>query len=130
MKKICKVLIVEDDSDIQELLSETFSAEGYHFSLTGTGYETRAALASDPDIDIAIIDVVLRGGVNGFTLAQEVAARGLPVILTSGDHARIEEMEKSGHCHIMKPYRLSALLEIIDNTLKATKAKCERKAAG
>jgi hypothetical protein len=35
-------------------------------------------------------------------------------------------MEKSGHRHILKPYRLASLLELIDETLKATKAKCER----
>jgi DNA-binding NtrC family response regulator len=126
MKKICKVLIVEDNSDIQEVLSETFSAEGYHFALAGTGAEMRAALASDPGIDIAVIDIRLPGSDDGFVLAQEAATRGLPVILTSGDHTRADEMEKSGHRHILKPYRLASLLELIDETLKATKAKCER----
>jgi DNA-binding NtrC family response regulator len=126
MKKICKVLIVEDNSDIQEVLSETFSAEGYHFALAGTGAEMRAALASDPGIDIAVIDIRLPGDADGFVLAQEVATRGVPVVLTSGDHNRADEMEKSGHRHILKPYRLTSLLELIDETLKATKAKCER----
>jgi hypothetical protein len=55
-----------------------------------------------------------------------VATRGLPVILTSGDHTRADEMEKSGHPHILKPYRLSSLLALVESTLKATKSKCER----
>ncbi len=87
----------------------------------------QTALAGEPDIDIVIIGVVLPGSVHGVALAQEVAVRALPVILTSGDHTRIEEMEKSGHYYIVKPYRMSSLLEVIDNTLKATKARCERK---
>jgi DNA-binding NtrC family response regulator len=86
----------------------------------------RAELANDATIDIVIIDIPLPGGAYGFVLAQEIAARGLPVILTSGDHSRAEEMEKSGHCHILKPYRLSSLLALVGNTLKATKSKCER----
>jgi DNA-binding NtrC family response regulator len=129
MKKICKVLIVEDDSDLQEVLSFAFSDDGYHFAMARTGAEARTALASDPDIDIAIIDIHLPGSDDGFVLAQEAATRGLPVILTSGDHTRAEEMEKSGHRHILKPYRLASLLELIDETLKATKAKCERAAS-
>jgi DNA-binding response OmpR family regulator len=126
MKKICKVLIVEDDKDIQDLVTDTLSGEGYHFTVAGTGAEMRMALASDPGIDIVVVDLHLPGGVNGLILAQEAAAQGLPVIVVSGDHSRIEEIEKSGHRHIMKPYRLSSFLQIIDETLKATKANCER----
>src|SRR5438105_2078098 len=126
--KICKVLIVEDDEEIQDLLSETFSDEGYHFTLARTGGEMRAALADDPGIDIAIIDVVLPDASHGIRLAEEVAARGLPVILTSGDHTRRADMVQSGHCYILKPFRLAELLELIDATLKATEARCQRKA--
>jgi two-component system phosphate regulon response regulator OmpR len=126
MKKICKVLIVEDDESIQQVLSDSFSLEGYHFTLAGTGAEMRTALASDPDIDIVVIDVVLPGGDGGLVLAGEAAARGLPVILTSGDHTRLDQMEKSGHRHILKPFHLSPFLKLIDEVLKAAKANCER----
>ncbi len=127
MKKICKVLVVEDHEGIQEVLRESFSAQGYHFSMVTTGAEMRAALASDPAIDIVVIDISLPGGIDGFVLAQEAAAQGLPVILTSGDHSQLPKMEECGHRHILKPFRLAPFLELIDETLKATKAKCERK---
>ncbi len=61
MKKICKVLVVEDHEGIQEVLRESLSAQGYHFSMVTTGAEMRAALASDPAIDIVVIDIVLPG---------------------------------------------------------------------
>jgi DNA-binding NtrC family response regulator len=126
--KTCKVLIVEDDDEILDVLSEIFSGEGYHFTLCRTGAEMRAALASDPEIHIAVIDVVLPDGFHGIRLAEEVAAQGLPVILTSGDHTREAEMMQSGHCHILKPFRIPELLRLIDATLKETEAKCQRKA--
>jgi DNA-binding NtrC family response regulator len=127
MKKICKVLIVEDDSDIRELLSGTFADQGYRFVLAAGATDMRITLASDPDIDIIVVDLHLPGGANGLVLAQEAAAQGLPVIVVSGDHSRLDEIEKSGHRHIMKPYRLSSLLELVDETLRATKAQCERR---
>jgi DNA-binding NtrC family response regulator len=132
MKKICKVLIVEDDSDVRDLLTDVFAAEGYHFTVAANAAETRAILASDPDVDILIVDVRLPGGDNGLVLAQEAATRGLPVILTSGDHTHFDSIQKSGHRHIAKPFRLSALLTLIEETLQATKANCERehRAAG
>jgi hypothetical protein len=52
MKKICKVLIVEDDSDIRELLSGTFADQGYRFVMATNAAEMRSALASDPELDI------------------------------------------------------------------------------
>jgi len=125
--KICKVLIVEDDSDIRELLSGTFAGEGYRFVMATNAAEMRSALASDPELDIVVVDLHLPGGANGLVLAAEAAAQGLPVIVVTGDHSRLEEIEKSGHRHIMKPYRLSTLLELVDETLKAAKAQCERR---
>src|SRR5882757_2603302 len=111
-KKICKVLVVEDDSGIRELLSDVFESEGYHFVLAGNAAETRAAIAGDPDIDVLIVDVRLPRGDSGLVLAQEAAARGLPVILTSGDRAQFETLAKSGYRHIAKPFRLAALLAL------------------
>jgi DNA-binding NtrC family response regulator len=131
-KKICKVLVVEDDSGIRELLSDVFESEGYHFVLAANADEMRAVMASDPGIDILIVDVRLPGGDSGLVLAEEAAARGLPVILTSGDHAHFDALAASGHRHIAKPFRLGALLALIEETLAATQSKCEReqRAAG
>src|SRR4029077_5316576 len=56
-KKICKVLVVEDDSGIRELLTDVFESEGYHFVLAANAEEMRAAMVGDPDIDILIVDV-------------------------------------------------------------------------
>lgn len=128
-KKICKVLVVEDDNGIRELLTDVFESEGYHFVLAKNADEMRAAVASDPGIDIVIIDVRLPGGDGGLILAQEATSRGLPVILTSGDIEQLDSLAKSGRCYIAKPFRLGALLALIEQTLKATHAKCERELA-
>jgi two-component system, OmpR family, response regulator len=131
-KRTCKVLVVEDDSGIRELLSDVLESEGYHFILAGNAGEMRAALAEQSGIDIVIIDVRLPGGDSGIVLAQEISARGLPVILTSGDRAHFDAIGRSGHRHIAKPFRLAALLALIEETLAETRANCERehRAAG
>ncbi len=126
LNRICKVLIVEDDGAVREVLADVFESEGYRFILTANAAEMRAALASDPAIDILIIDVRLRGGDSGLVLAAEAASRGLPVVLTSGDHAQLDEITKSGHPYILKPFRLSSLLALVEETLEATKANCRR----
>jgi hypothetical protein len=37
MKKTCKVVIVEDDKGVQQVLSELFSGEGLSLRLSGDG---------------------------------------------------------------------------------------------
>ncbi len=62
MSRICRVLVVEDDRYVRELLANVFAEEGYHFTLVADGGAMRQALADDPaDPDIVVIDVDLAG---------------------------------------------------------------------
>ena len=126
MPRICRILVVEDNDLIQDLLERTFADEGYRFIIVSDGAAMRAALATDPAIDIAVMDIRLPGGEDGFALAEEVAGQGVPVILVSGDHRSAKKLEASGHRYLLKPFRMGTFLEIIDAVLKATKAQCER----
>jgi len=126
MTKICKILLVEDERDIQDLLHTLFASEGYRFIIVGDGVAMRETLATHDDIDIVIIDVLLPGGVDGLTLAAEVADRGLPVILVTGDHRHFEKLVASGHRHLLKPFPLGSFLEMIETVLRETQRHCER----
>ena len=75
MDKICKVLVVENDRDIQQLLNDVFEYEGYHFATVAHGVAMRDALAQG-DVDVVIIDVVLPGGEDGFVLAKQATDLG------------------------------------------------------
>jgi two-component system OmpR family response regulator len=126
MSKICKVLLVEDERDIQDLLRELFASEGYRFIIVGDGPGMRKALAADPAVDIVVIDLLLPGGTDGLTLAHEARARGLPVILVTGDQTRLDDLNASGYRHMLKPFTLAAFVELIAATLRETQARCER----
>jgi two-component system phosphate regulon response regulator OmpR len=126
LAKICKLLLVEDQRDMQDLLHELFSSEGYRFIIVGDGAAMRRALDSDPDIDAAVIDVLLPGDTDGMTLANEVAARGLPVIVVTGDHTQADKLESSGHRFLLKPFKLAGFIALIDEMLRTTEAQCER----
>lgn len=126
MSKICKVLLVEDEREIQNLLEELFASEGYRFTIVGDGPSMRQALIDDPAIDIVIIDVLVPGGIDGLTLADEAQARGLPVILVTGDRTRIDELDARGCRYMIKPFTLTAFIELIETTLRETQVSCER----
>ena len=128
MPKICKILLVEDHCDIQDLLRELFASEGYRFVIVGDGAAMRDALDRDPAIDAVVIDVLLPGGIDGLTLAREVAARGLPAILVTGDHTQVAKLQASGHRYLLKPFALASFVAMIEELLRKTKAECEHEA--
>lgn len=126
MAKICKVLVVEDDPDVKALLEAVLGYEGYHFSAVANGAEMRRALARG-DIDVAVIDVLLPGGDNGYALAKEAADCGCGVILVTGHGLHFEAVERSGYRYLLKPYRASSLLELVEEVLEETRARCQVK---
>lgn len=126
MAKICKILLVEDQCDIQDMLRELFADEGYRLVIVADGPAMMRALDDDPAIDVVVIDLLLPGGIDGLTLAQEVKARGLPLILVTGDHTQSEKLIASGHRILLKPFALAGFVALIEELLRETKSKCER----
>jgi two-component system, OmpR family, response regulator len=121
--RVCRVLIVENDRDIQDLLEDVFSHEGFRFAIVSNGKAMREAIAAS-EIDVAVIDVLLPGE-DGMALAKEVAADDIPVILVTGSHDHFESVEKSGHRYLFKPFRISSLLTLADELLQQSKVNCQ-----
>jgi DNA-binding NtrC family response regulator len=126
MRRVCKVLIVEDDDYVRDFLRDFFADEGYRFVVTRDGVEMRQAIKSDPSIDVVVIDLTLPGNEDGLVLARHAVAQGNNVILVSGDHTRLDELVGSGYRFLLKPFRTQALLETIEIALAEARNDCER----
>jgi two-component system, OmpR family, response regulator len=126
MTRICKVLIVENDAFVRNLLADVFEHAGYSFSTVESGAEMRRALDGD-DHDIVVIDVTQPGGENGFDLAQLARERGCGTVLVTGDHRHLERLAESGHRYLLKPFRIQELLDVADKILTETAAQCMRR---
>jgi DNA-binding response OmpR family regulator len=124
--RICKVLIVEDDRAIQSLLEDVFDIEGYNFTIVDTGPKMRQALDTD-NIDVTVIDVVLPGPEDGMALARYAADRGHRTILVTGHHDHFDSVQKSGHRYLLKPFRLTSLLTLVQQVLRESRAQCRVK---
>jgi two-component system, OmpR family, response regulator len=129
MPRICKVLIVENDDDVRNLLGNVFDHEGYHFTQVKTAAEMRQALDKD-DYDIAVIDITLPGSEDGFALAQIARDQGCGVILITGDHRHRERLQSGGQHHLVKPFRTRQLLEMADKVLTELAVQCVRRKRG
>jgi two-component system, OmpR family, response regulator len=126
MDRICNILVVEDDDSVRALLGDVLDNAGYEFTLTRDGTEMRAALDADL-FDVAIIDISLRGGEDGFTLGGVASGKGCSVILTTGDPDRRVRLEASSRRYLTKPFRMKELTDLVDEILRDDASLCVRR---
>jgi len=79
-----KILLIEDDEDVAEVLAEAFAAGGHEIAIALTGEEGLARLARDHP-DAIVLDVRLPG-LNGVDVLRQIRSLdpGLPVIIMTG----------------------------------------------
>lgn len=116
-----KILLVEDDELLKELLEEFLSSKGFLVTSTPS-YEEALTLAYEKNFDLWIFDVKILGG-NGFELLKELRKLNFktPTIFTTSlnDLASLKTAFSNG-CddYLKKPFLLAELHLRIENLLK------------
>jgi DNA-binding NtrC family response regulator len=109
------ILLVEDDADVQMVVSEFLETVGHRVTSVRSAQEARFLLAREP-VDIALIDCLMSGE-QGNSLAEFASQQGIPTILTSGDPHYIETFLEHPFPFLPKPFRLTSLQELIARAL-------------
>lgn len=82
-----RVLLVEDDDGVRDLLERALRSQGYAVLTAATAEEAEAIADATPDVvDLLVCDVYLPGS-SGLDLARRLSTRraGLRMLLMSGD---------------------------------------------
>jgi CheY-like chemotaxis protein len=117
-----KILIVEDDPTLAEMLVEFFHAAGYAVQSTGSGYEA-LNLAADDIPDIVVLDIHLPD-ISGFDVCRRLLeahkTRTVPVIFLTELTDRIDRiqgLELGVFDYITKPFDVQELRLRVRNVL-------------
>ncbi|WP_419727836.1 chemotaxis protein CheB [Lichenicola sp.] len=121
------ILIVEDDSDMKDLMELLLSGEGYRTWSSSDGaaaIELVAKTAIKPDLLLA--DYNLPGELNGRQLAErlrDIMGRDIPVIILTGDVslATAAEVAAGGFQQLNKPVRNVEVLDTIRKCLASAR---------
>ncbi len=111
------VLIVDDDVDIREILSQALREEGYHTASAPSVAEALTWLRGSRRPTMILLDLMMPGMDGwGFCAEQsrDPAIRDIPVVVLSADatvDARLRRLGAAGH--LRKPVALDALLEMV-----------------
>jgi two-component system response regulator MprA len=107
-----RVLIVEDDDDIAQVLQRSLRLEGYETRIAGDG-EAALGAANDFVPDLVVLDLGLPK-LDGMEVARRLrAADDVPILmLTARDalEARVEGLDAGADDYLVKPFERQELL--------------------
>ena len=118
-----RVLVVEDDAAIAELLRYNLEAEGYRPTLVASGEEAELQVAEDR-FDLAIVDWMLPG-LSGIELCRRLRrrddTRNVPILMLTArgeEEDRVRGLGIGADDYVVKPFSLPELLARIKALLR------------
>ena len=119
-----KILIVEDEADIREGISEYLSETGYEVIEAEDGEEA-IRLFNEKNIDLIILDIMIPK-LNGFGVLNKVReSSSIPVIMLtamSDNYTQIMSFNEQADDYITKPFSIVILHKRIEAILRRSKA--------
>jgi CheY-like chemotaxis protein len=114
-----RILLVEDDDQVADLVGEMLSELGYDFVRAGDAAAALEQLSGGGHFDLVFSDMVMPGAMGGLELAQEIARRwpNLKVVLTSGYSQAAASAVAEGREILAKPYTIQALGKRLSDSL-------------
>jgi CheY-like chemotaxis protein len=119
------ILVVEDDSDVRDVVALHLRNLGYRVLTASDGREALSSLNTDASIDLMFTDLVMPNGVRGDELARRARElrKDLRVVLTSGYPASAEPLVRGELAEdvgfLAKPYKAEDLAHAIRSALGA-----------
>jgi len=116
-----KILVVDDEKVIRDILFDFLSTEGHKVITASSGEEALSRLEKE-SVDVVLTDLKMPG-MSGMDLLEEIKARGIRVciIIMTGYgtvESAVESIKKGAFDYIQKPFKMKDVETIITRGLK------------
>ena len=120
-----KVLVLEDEANIRSFVVINLKRAGYDAIEAGTGEEALAQIQRNPDVQVALLDIMLPGEMDGFEVCRRIRAGNsqMGIIMLT---ARTQEMDKvsglmtGADDYVTKPFSPAELTARVDALFRRT----------
>ena len=118
-----KVLVLEDEPNIRSFVVINLKRAGYETIEAGDGEEALAQIRANPDIKVALLDIMLPGDMDGFEVCRRIRAGNeqIGIIMLT---ARTQEMDKvtglmtGADDYVTKPFSPAELTARVDALMR------------
>jgi CheY-like chemotaxis protein len=110
-----RLLVVEDDVNVLELLQSLLAEEGYHVTACRSALDARATMEQSA-FDLLVADYVMKDE-DGLSLAEHAQSRGIRAVVMTADHTKLPLLQGSGLPVIAKPFRVQELMKVVASVL-------------
>jgi two-component system response regulator (stage 0 sporulation protein F) len=115
------VLVVDDDPEVREMLSEVISRKGFKVVSVGSGEEALEELEKQ-HFDLIFLDLVMPGmtGVDALSAIKEKDKKAVVVIVTGygDDPIALDAMSLGPLFLIRKPFRVNDIVEVLNAVVR------------
>ena len=119
-----KILVLEDEENIRSFVVINLNRAGYQTVEAGTGEEALEKLKENPDVKVALLDIMLPG-IDGFEVCRRIRAMDnkIGIIMLT---ARAQEMDKvtglmtGADDYVTKPFSPAELTARVDALFRRT----------
>lgn len=123
-----KILVIDDELFIRELLQEFLIKEGYKVYVAESGEKGINLIKATP-VEIALIDLKMPGmdGISALKEIKKIAPNTIAIILTGYPtiESSIEALRSGAYDYVVKPFKLNDLKNTIARALNEYRLKSE-----
>ena len=105
-----RILVVEDDDSINQVIVKNLTAAGYAVTSYMDGAEAASAVSTDADFDLALLDIMLPG-MDGFELMDTMKHANIPVIYLTAKNdvdSKVQGLRGGAELAVSRVYLMNA----------------------
>lgn len=121
-----KILVAEDDKEINRLIRDYLSDNGYNTISAENGLDAVRIIRDEADIDLVILDLMLPFQSGDMVLQKVRGFSDIPIIIVSAKsmvQSKIDAIRMGADDYITKPFDLDELLVRIEAVLRRSQHK-------
>ena len=114
-----KILVVEDEEAIRDLIAINLSLVGYEVFTVENGLDAKEFLENSI-VDLILLDVMIPG-IDGFSLIEKIKKYNIPIIFVTAKESvldRVKGLRLGADDYIVKPFETIELLARIEVVLR------------
>ena len=121
-----KILVVEDDTNLAELLQSMLKLFDYDVAAVAQNGEEGIKKSEELKPDLVLMDIMLEGNIDGVIAAEEIQTRfGIPVVFLTGlsDNNTLKRaMSTEPYGYLVKPFEQRDLHNTIEMAIHKHKS--------